>query len=210
MSKKRKKDEKVASRRKPGSHIGEGMVFLKRFFRAPRQVGSVAPSSCFLTRAMLDCVDWENALSVAELGAGTGVFTREVVKRARPDAKVLVFEVDPALQAMIRREHPDLKLYGDAQALLSIMKDEGIEKLDFVISSLPFTVLPREVGTNILNAVQDALRPEGRFVAYQYSNIMRPMLNARFSQVRRKFVPLNIPPAFVFDCSGDRRAAQTA
>ena len=70
------------------------------------------------------------------------MFTREVVKRARPDARVLVFEVDPALQAMIRREHPGLKLYGDAQALLSIMKDEGIEKLDFVISSLPFTVLP--------------------------------------------------------------------
>lgn len=157
---------------------------------------------------MLDCVDWENALSIAELGAGTGVFTREVVKRARPDARVLVFEVDPALQAMIRREHPGLKLYGDAQALLSIMKDEGIEKLDFVISSLPFTVLPREVGVNILNAVQDALRPEGRFVAYQYSNIMRPMLNARFSQVRRKFVPFNIPPAFVFDCNGDCRVAQ--
>ena len=120
MSKKEKKDERSDSRRRPRSRLGEGMVFLKRFFRAPRQVGSVAPSSRFLTRAMLDCVDWENALSVAELGAGTGVFTREVVKRARPDARVLVFEVDPALQAMIRREYPGLRLYpaGDRKSVV--------------------------------------------------------------------------------------------
>ena len=137
------------------------------------------------------------------LGAGTGVFTREIVKRARPDAKILVFEVDPALQELIRAEHPDhpgLKLYGDAQELCSIMRDEGIEKLDFVISSLPFTVLPHEMSENILNAVQDALSPEGRFVAYQYSSIMKHTLASRFPSIRTKFVLFNIPPAFVYDC----------
>ncbi|MCR4818749.1 MAG: methyltransferase domain-containing protein [Fretibacterium sp.] len=185
------------------------MVFLRRFFGAPRQVGSVAPSSRFLTRAMLDRVDWVNARSVAELGAGTGVFTREIVKRAHPDAKILVFEVDPALQALIRAEHPThpgLRLYGDAQELTAIMKDEGIETLDFVISSLPFTVLPQEVSENILNAVQNALKPDGRFVAYQYSSIMKSRLAARFSDIRTKFVPLNIPPAFVYDCGAQLRS----
>ena len=185
------------------SHFGQDMVFLRRFFGAPRQVGSVAPSSRFLARAMLDRVDWVNARSVAELGAGTGVFTREIVKRAHPEAKILVFEVDPALQDLIRAEHPDhpgLRLYGDAQELAAIMKKEGIENLDFVISSLPFTVLPQEVSENILNAVQDALKPGGRFVAYQYSSIMKAKLAARFSDIRTKFVPLNIPPAFVYDC----------
>ena len=185
------------------SRLGQDWVFLRRFLGAPRQVGSVAPSSRFLTRAMLSRVDWENARSVAELGAGTGVFTREIVKRAHPEAKILVFEVDPALQELIRAEHPDhpgLRLYGDAQELVSIMKAEGIESLDFVISSLPFTVLPHEVSENILNAVQDALKPEGRFVAYQYSSIMKPRLAARFSDIKTKFVPFNIPPAFVYDC----------
>ncbi|MBR1672822.1 MAG: methyltransferase domain-containing protein [Fretibacterium sp.] len=191
-----------------GSHLGEDMVFLRRFFGAPRQVGSVAPSSRFLTRAMLDRVDWAHARSVAELGAGTGVFTRSIVRRAHPEAKILVFEVDPALQDVIRAEHPDhpgLRLCGDAQELRAIMKEEGIESLDFVISSLPFTVLPHEVSENILDAVQDALRPGGRFVAYQYSSIMKPKLAARFPDIRTKFVPLNIPPAFVYDCGGDCR-----
>ena len=67
-------------------------------------------------------------------------------------------------------------------------------------SRLPFTVLPQEVSENILNAVQNALKPGGRFVAYQYSSIMKPKLAARFSDIRTKFVPINIPPAFVYDC----------
>ena len=89
--------------------LKESMTFLKRFAKSPRRIGSVAPSSKFLTRAMLDSVDWENARFIAELGAGTGVFTREIVRRARPDAKILVFEIDPALQKLIREEHPQHK-----------------------------------------------------------------------------------------------------
>ena len=184
-------------------HAKESMIFLKRFVGSPRQVGSVAPSSRFLTRAMLGQVDWENARAVAALGAGTGVFTREIVKRARPDTKILVFEVDPALQDVIRAEHPDhpgLKLFGDAQELLSIMRDEGIDNLDFVVSSLPFTVLPHDMSENILNAVQAALKPGGRFIAYQYSSIMKHTLASRFGDIKTKFVLFNIPPAFVYNC----------
>ena len=82
-------------------HLKESMTFLKRFASSPRRIGSVAPSSKFLTRAMLDRVNWDEANFIAELGAGTGVFTREIVKRAKPDAKILVFEIDPALQKMM-------------------------------------------------------------------------------------------------------------
>ncbi|MBQ3653134.1 MAG: methyltransferase type 11, partial [Synergistaceae bacterium] len=110
------------------------MTFFKRFAQAPGRIGSVTPSSRFLTRAMLDSVDWPNARYIAELGAGTGVFTREIVKRARKDAKILVFEIDPALQKMIRDEHPEhegLSLHSDAQELYKYMNDNGIEQLDF-------------------------------------------------------------------------------
>ena len=35
-------------------HIKESMTFLKRFASSPRRIGSVAPSSKFLTKAMLE------------------------------------------------------------------------------------------------------------------------------------------------------------
>ena len=184
-------------------HIKESMTFLKRFASSPRRIGSVAPSSKFLTKAMLDQVDWVNAQYIAELGAGTGVFTREIVKRARPDAKILVFEIDPDLQRMIREEHPDhagLSLHSDAQELMKYMHDNGIEQLDFVISSLPFTVLPPKMTVRILNGVVKALKPDGHFVAYQYSSIMKHVLRKKFAHMKTRFVMFNVPPAFVYNC----------
>ena len=179
------------------------MTFLKRFANSPRRIGSVAPSSKFLTRAMLNRVDWEKAKYIAELGAGTGVFTREIVKRARPDAKILVFEIDPALQEMIRNEHPQhqgLSLHSDAQELYRYMNDNGINELDFVISSLPFTVLPPKMTVRILNGVVKSLKPDGHFVAYQYSSIMKHVLRKKFAHMKTSFVMFNVPPAFVYDC----------
>ena len=181
------------------------MVFLRRFVGAPRQVGSVIPSSPYLTRAVLDKIDWSQVRNVAELGAGTGVFTRSIVRRARPDARLLVFEIDPDLQRMIGVSHPGLKLYGDAQELPAILEDLGIDKLDCIVSSLPFTVLPPSMTARILDAVQDTLVPGGKFVAYQYSKIMKHHFESRFSEIRTFFVPINIPPAFVYECRGDIR-----
>ncbi|MBQ3645728.1 MAG: methyltransferase domain-containing protein [Synergistaceae bacterium] len=184
-------------------HFKESIKFLGRFAKSPRKIGSVTPSSKFLTKAMLERVDWENANFIAELGAGTGVFTREIVKLAKPDAKILVFEIDPSLQKMIKDEHPNhkgLTIHSDAQELLKIMNENEIEKLDFVISSLPFTVLPPKMSVKILNAALAGLKPNGHFVAYQYSSIMKHVLQKKFSHIKTKFVPLNIPPAFVYDC----------
>ena len=184
-------------------HFKESMTFLKRFANSPRRIGSVAPSSKFLTKAMLDTVDWEQANYIAELGAGTGVFTREIVKRAKPTAKILVFEIDPALQKLIRDEHPEhsgLILHSDAQELNRYMAENGIEQIDFVISSLPFTVLPHKMTIRVLNAVIKSLKPGGHFVAYQYSSIMKHVLQKKFSHIKTRFVAFNIPPAFVYDC----------
>lgn len=187
------------------TRLTESLVFLRRFVGAPRQVGSIVPSSPYLTRAVLDRIDWSQVQHIAEFGAGTGVFTRSIVRRARPDAQLLVFEIDPDLQRMIAGEHPGLKLYGDAQELPSILEDLGIGKLDCIISSLPFTVLPPAMTARILDIVQDTLVPGGKFVAYQYSKIMKPQFESRFSEIRTSFVPINVPPAFVYECRGDRR-----
>ena len=179
-------------------------TFLKRFIQHPGRIGSVAPSSKFLAHAMLSQVDWKSALNIAELGAGTGVFTRDIVKLARPDANILVFEIDVSLRKLIREEHPDhkgLKLYSDAQKLEEVMRENNIESFDYIISSLPFTVLPHEMSENVLNAASKTLSPNGRFIAYQYSRIMKHKLNEKFSDIKSKYVLLNIPPAFVFNCS---------
>jgi phospholipid N-methyltransferase len=60
------------------------MAFLLRFFRSPRMIGSITPSSDQLVRTMLEPIPWERVDSVVELGAGTGVITEALVRRTHP------------------------------------------------------------------------------------------------------------------------------
>ncbi|MDR3231946.1 MAG: methyltransferase type 11 [Synergistaceae bacterium] len=189
------------------------MFFLRRFVGAPRQVGSVMPSSPYLMRAMMDRIDWDLPLNIAELGAGTGVFTRAIVGRMtsgeNPDEKLngnlMVFEIDPALKAIIEKEIAGLVVYGDARELPQIMESLSVRQLDYVVSSLPFAVLPPRMTASILDAVDDGLKPDGKLIAYQYSKHMKPYFEKRFESVKISFVLRNVPPAFVYECSNPKK-----
>jgi len=179
----------------------ESAVFLKRFVKRPRQVGSVIPSSPYLTKAIMGKIKWDDACYVAELGAGTGVFTRAIVRSLKPGGKVFVFEIDPDLKNVIENEHPNLTVYGDAMELHDVICSHGVGKLDYVVSSLPFAVLPPRVTASILDAVEKCLKPGGKLIAYQYSKHMKNYFEKRFESVRTSFVLCNVPPAFVYECT---------
>ncbi|MDR1875286.1 MAG: methyltransferase [Synergistaceae bacterium] len=187
------------------SRVTEGMFFLRRFIGAPRQVGSVMPSSPYLTRAIMDRIDWDSALNIAELGAGTGVFTRVLVQKMPEEGRLMVFEIDPALKAMIEKEHEGLSVYGDACELPKIMETLEVSRLDCIISSLPFAVLPPRMTAAILDAIDASLKPDGKLIAYQYSRHMKSYFEKRFESVKISFVLRNLPPAFVYECSSVRR-----
>jgi len=78
----------------------------------------------------------------------------------------------------------------------------GIEagQVDVIISGLPFAVLPQSLRDEILTGVYRALKPNGIFVTFQYSLQMKKQLVKLFDSVDLSFVPLNIPPAFVYRC----------
>ena len=79
----------------------EKVRFFRSFLANPRAVGAILPTSRRTVRDMLDMADFERARTVVELGAGTGVYTGEVIARLRPDARFLAFEVDPNLIATL-------------------------------------------------------------------------------------------------------------
>jgi phospholipid N-methyltransferase len=52
---------------------------------------------------------------------------------------------------------------------------------------------------HLLSEIQQALKPGGWFVAYQYSLQMKELLELRFQTVKT-LVPLNLPPGFIYVC----------
>jgi phospholipid N-methyltransferase len=181
--------------------IREKVLFIKKFVKCPRTIGSIAPSSPYLTESILSGIEWEKVKTIAELGAGTGVFTRQIIKKMSCDAKLLIFEIEPEFRERLHAE-TKMKIYADAAKLPQILEFEGITHIDLVVSSIPFCVIPREITDRILEGVVKCMNPEGIFLAYQYSLQMKLMFEKLFYSVDTRFVSLNIPPAFVYECKG--------
>ena len=179
----------------------ERLLFLRAFGTHPRRVGAVLPTSRRAVRDMLDMADLSSAGLVVELGAGTGVYTREILDRVAPDARVVAFERDPRLaQLLTERWHdPRLQVRCDsAENLLDYLKDD---RADVIVSGLPFTSLESEVRRRILDQLVQALRPEGVALVLQYSAFIQGELRRLFPSVKRRVSLLNVPPAVLFACS---------
>src|SRR3954451_2869558 len=82
-------------------------LFFKRFLQRPFQIASIIPSSQALVDRVSNKIDFANAHVIAEYGPGEGVHTREIVRRMRPDAELLVFELDPAFSRDLERQFAD-------------------------------------------------------------------------------------------------------
>src|SRR5436305_14146613 len=71
-------------------------LFFKRFLQRPFQIASIMPSSRALVERVADKIDFDRARVIAEYGPGEGVHSREIARRMRSDAQLLLFELDPA------------------------------------------------------------------------------------------------------------------
>ncbi|WP_139492300.1 class I SAM-dependent methyltransferase [Brevibacillus dissolubilis] len=176
------------------------LVFLRRFVTHPDRVGSIMPSSRFLSNLMLKQVPWHTVKTVVELGPGTGVFTKAILQKKKPNTNFFVVERDPQFQEMLSKRFPDLIIRDEAVLLTSYLEEMNFPKADAIVSGLPFAVFPPELRKAILDNIYEALSPGGIFVTFQYSLQMKEDLEEKFGQVQIKFTAFNVPPAFVYVC----------
>ncbi|MBA4495763.1 class I SAM-dependent methyltransferase [Paenactinomyces guangxiensis] len=175
--------------------------FFYTFIRSPHQVGSIIPSSKFLANAMFKKVRWGEVSTIAELGAGTGVFTRHIYENKREGSIAIIFEQDCKLRQYLKKKYPGLCYYSNARDLKQTLVKLGISHVDLIICSLPFAIFPQSLRDEILEGVFQTLKPGGFFIAFQYSLQMKNQLTEIFSSVDLSVVPLNIPPAIVYTCA---------
>jgi phospholipid N-methyltransferase len=183
-----------------------GLLFASNFFRHPRMLGSIVPSSRFLIRQLLEPVDWSQARVIVEYGPGVGVITSEVLRRMRPDAMLIAIETNPAFVSFLRSAIQDERLHvveASAEAVDEILRRYGQSNASYVISGIPFSTIPAPVRENILLKTCEVLKPGGSFLVYQFSSRVLEDLQRIFRYVRRKFEPLNVLPAHLFFCQPD-------
>ncbi len=183
------------------SQPDDRLTFLKGFFRRPADVGSVVPSSGHLERRIVRVAQLSQAQSVVELGPGTGGTTRALLHALPASARLLAIELDPQFADRVGQlEDRRLVVHqGSAQELADAVSAHHLAAPDCIISGIPFSTMPATVGRAVIEAVCEALKPGGVFVAYQLrdsvAQIARPVLGEpEITEIEW----LNVPPMRVY------------
>jgi phospholipid N-methyltransferase len=180
------------------------LTFARNFFRNPRMLGSVIPSSRWLVEQLLRDVDWQRARVIVEFGPGVGTITREILARMRPDATLVAIEVNDEFVRVLRNGIADARLrvaHRSAADVNEILAGLGQPKADYLLAGIPFSILSDGDRASVLRAAYDALRDDGVMLVYQFSGRVRADLEKLFRTVHQRFEPRNILPARVFHCA---------
>jgi phospholipid N-methyltransferase len=179
------------------------MVFARNFFKNPKMLGSVIPSSRYLIEQLLRDIRWEEARVIVEYGPGVGTISSEILKRMRPDATLIAFEINDEFVDVLKRRIDDARLrvvHRSAADVGDVLRQFGLPAADYVISGIPFSIMSEEDRLTVLRNTYAALRSGGSLLVYQFSTRVRSDLEAIFGRVHQLFEPRNILPARVFHC----------
>jgi phospholipid N-methyltransferase len=178
-------------------------LFAANFIRHPKAIGSIFPSSSFVVRRALAHVPWQTCDVLVEFGPGTGQFTREILRRMRPDATLICIDVNEMFVRFLQATHHDRRLRvieGSAVHIRAILQRLSCSKADCVVAGIPFRPLPAKMRQQIIAETHGALSDGGMMLVYQVSAVVLPHLRSVFRTVEREFEPINLLPTHVFRC----------
>lgn len=185
-------------------------VFLGALRRRPASVGAIAPSGPALAGLLASVTPTTGAPVVVELGPGTGSASKAIERRIPAEGRHLAVELDGTLVEHLRGAHPKLEVvHGDAAELGKLLADRGVDKVDAVISGLPWSLFPAELQRAILDQVGAVLAPGGAFTTFAYVHALplgsarrfRALLSDSFDEVIvTRVVWANLPPAVSYIC----------
>jgi phospholipid N-methyltransferase len=183
------------------------LQFLCQFARRPFTTGALLPSSRELSKVVVDSCDFTPGGTVVELGAGTGTFTKLILKRLNGQSRFVAVEINQTHAKLLRSRFPQCEVLHDSAE--NIRGYLGRQRAACIVSGLPWgNMLPRKQD-RVLEAVLQSLVPGGQFIGFTYlhaawfptSRRFRGLLARRFERMESTaIIWRNLPPALVFRC----------
>jgi phospholipid N-methyltransferase len=190
-------------------------LFFQESMRSLGPTASLFPSSRYLANALIRPIDFSKVRTVVELGPGTGAITNAILRRLRPDAKLVAVDINSSFIHHLRTLCHDPRLIpvcGSAAELRSQLAQHNLGQVDAVVSSLGLSAMDQRMRRSIMREIGMCLIRGGTMTQFQYlGNLDIPKFKIRgFDEARflRRFfgdvsvghVILNVPPAMVFTC----------
>jgi phosphatidylethanolamine/phosphatidyl-N-methylethanolamine N-methyltransferase len=197
----------------PHQHKRRRGQFLALWAKSPMRIGGMFPSSRGLARAMAAEVDLSDEGMIIELGAGTGVVTHALMEAGVPPERLLVIEREEAMLKILYSQFPTLSIHqADALHLDRFLEEQGVTKVNCIVSSLPLLTMPRAIRHEIETQMAKAIEHGGHIVQFTYGSAA-PITRDHWRRngvygKRKKAVMTNIPPAYVWIFRRDARVKE--
>lgn len=135
---------------------------------------------------------------IVEFGMGHGNITRAILRKLSPDSKLYAFEVNEEFCDHVRTSLQDerLEIVNDGAENL---KKHVHQKIDSVISSIPFSFFSKEKGTGIIQDAYDSMASEAYYSQVLYTKHNFKKFHAIFDDCEvKKFH--GIPTEYIYHC----------
>lgn len=181
----------------------ESKAFFSAYLRSPEVVGSIIPSSPFLSRAMTRYVQSNgHPVRILEIGAGTGCFTEKIIEKMGADDWLDVIEINPELCKILQQKFGHYS--NVAIHCISILDWNPPTAYDFVVSAIPHNVLEPEFVDEVLEKYKQLTKHNGLFSYFELAVFSRAKRLFLTGQKKQKFLRIfdsvsNFRKDFEFD-----------
>ena len=186
--------------------------FIKQYIKNPKTIGAVAPSSEKLSYRMVEDINFLNASCIVEYGPGTGVFTEKILNKKKDGTIFIAIEYNEDFYKILKDKFKDetnfILINDSAENLKEYLNKYNIDKVDYIVSGLPFASLPDTMSKKILSITKEILKDKGEFITFQYTLFKMKLFKMYFGKIKRKKVLLNLPPAYVLRCKNLEKSAK--
>ncbi|MGV3279231.1 class I SAM-dependent methyltransferase [Rickettsiales bacterium LUAb2] len=178
-----------------------------------KNIGAIAPSSKFLANEIINNINSQQSpKKILEVGAGTGAFTKYIVKTMQAGDTLDIIEINNSFVNSLKqtyKNNPNITIYNK-----SILDFEVTEQYNYIISGLPFNYFPPKLVKLILCKYNELLANHGIISYFEYafiSNIKKINIYSKsrlitkvidnFKKnfiVSKNVIYRNLPPAVVW------------
>ncbi|MEK7213768.1 MAG: L-histidine N(alpha)-methyltransferase [Patescibacteria group bacterium] len=180
-------------------------TFISQSFKHFIKTGSVLPSSRRLAKRITKNI---KGSVIIELGPGTGVFTKEILKVLPYDGLLISIESNKVFVKYLENHIKDKRLIlhnGDALKLREFLKKNNIKKVSCIVSGLPIGNFKKEAKEKLLKEISECLEDDGVYIQFEYFLAGIKAVKKFFPHISLSFELFNFPPAFVMRCKKSKR-----
>ncbi|TWT27105.1 class I SAM-dependent methyltransferase [Planomicrobium sp. CPCC 101110] len=179
--------------------------YVKNFIKDPN-IASITPTSQKGVREVCRKMDLSKKVVIVEYGPATGVFTNYLLKRITPDSIIIAIELNANFVDYLKKnvKDPRLKVHQDsAENIIGIVRSYGLEKVDYVISGIPFSLLDEDTREDIVKRTSHMIKKGGKFLLYQTffqkDEHLKMHLVDYFEKSNDQYFFRNIPPLRLYE-----------